>query len=524
MLKKYLGLAGSFILIDLILVFFNWKGFLPLENLSSFALIAGVLILLAFYFPREFFWFFLTVLPLENVFLLSENFPISLKLYQLCAVVLFLGLILRRITKQEKIFLANFFWHKENRKVSFNWLNWGVLSWLGFFSLGGILNGFSRTENWKWFLILGSFIFIFFLAQKFFQTFQEKAEGLYFFLNGWIVVWLVGFYQALAQKLNWQAFVVMDGRINGTFLEPDWLGIYIAFCLGLLLGLKIFLTNWKNGKKLFWGQTELPKIYNRFLNIKICFLGGLLALTVSRSAWVASLIIVFVYGFLLIRLSKKNFWQSIKEIGLVIVLLGLSFGIVSLTRLSNFDFLNRAASTINGEQKITVSCQKNIPLPEKINNLDELDKLECRHINLEEIEREKQAGFFIKEVNRPDPNVNIRKNIYFTIIQEIKRHPWLGQGWGASSRILGQDEKGNGLNASNIFLEIWLATGMVGLFSFLVVLLLAGKIVLSLPKEIQSFFWLSGIAFFLANLFNAGIFSGFFWVWLASINFNKNND
>jgi len=42
-----------------------------------------------------------------------------------------------------------------------------------------------------------------------------------------------------------------------------------------------------------------------------------------------------------------------------------------------------------------------------------------------------------------------------------------------------------------------------------------------MPRAVQGFFLLSGGAFLLANLFNAGIFSGFFWVWLASLSINK---
>jgi O-antigen ligase len=176
-----------------------------------------------------------------------------------------------------------------------------------------------------------------------------------------------------------------------------------------------------------------------------------------------------------------------------------------------------------GLQKITISCQPHdwiCEVPEIITDMKELEKCECRQINLEEIET---AGGIISEVYRKDPNVNIRAEIYRKSWKEIKNHPILGIGWGKISNILGTDERGTPLNSSNIFLEAWLGMGIFGLVAFLALL---GYILFNAIKnyfhannEQQKAFQLFtiaswfGLVFF--NFFNAGIFLGFFWVWLA---------
>lgn len=529
MLKKYLGLAILFIFIDLSLVFLNWYKILPFSNIAFFLLFLIGLIFLAYFYFQEFFWFFLASFSLENVFLTPENFPISLRLFQICGVVLFLGLVLRKILKKKQT--NQIIEEDEINSKNKDWIEKGVFLWIVTFSLGG-WKIFSFSEDLKWFLIVTSFVFIFWITRKFLFSWKEKAEGLFFFLIGSYVVWISGFYQTIARILDWENFTIMDGRINATFLEPDWLGIYSAFILALFLGLKFFFSSWENGQKIFFASIPMPIFLNYLLNIKIFFWGILLVLTVSRSAWLATLIVIFCYaGFLFLKNLKNkinftsNLFKIFKEISSISLILTLSFLVVKIFDLSDFNLLNRMTSTISGQQKITISCKKDESLPEKIENLEELEILGCRHINLEEIEKEISLGFFVKEINRPDPNIDLRKKIYITIWSEIKKHPWLGQGWGTSARILGQDNQGNGLNTSNIFLEIWLSAGLIGLISFLVVLFLAIGQVLKMPLKIRGFFLFSGVAFFVANFFNAGIFSGFFWVWLASIsqlfNFNK---
>jgi len=143
--------------------------------------------------------------------------------------------------------------------------------------------------------------------------------------------------------------------------------------------------------------------------------------------------------------------------------------------------------------------------------------------NLEEIETEKENGKFVGEIDRHDPNVNIRGQIYAKSWQMIKNNPLLGIGWGAIGKSLGRDPRGVDLNSSNVFLEIYLGSGLIG---FLCLVAFLGYILFSairrfflaynyFEKAFGLFIILSGLAFLIPNMFNAGIMLGFFWVWLA---------
>jgi hypothetical protein len=178
-------------------------------------------------------------------------------------------------------------------------------------------------------------------------------------------------------------------------------------------------------------------------------------------------------------------------------------------------------------QKITVSCEVDSEVSEKIQNIEELEGVGCHHINLEEIDQKREEGFEIKEVYRPDPNIEIRKDVYLKTWWSIKEHWVLGQGIGSSSLILGLDENGAGLNASNIFLEVWVSIGIFGLVILSLVLFVPAIIVkwklltslFSSKRKINwfntSFVALVFVALVIPNLFNAGWLLGFFWVTLA---------
>jgi hypothetical protein len=193
--------------------------------------------------------------------------------------------------------------------------------------------------------------------------------------------------------------------------------------------------------------------------------------------------------------------------------------------LFTFHFANRAASSFTGLQKITISCDtSDANIPRQINSTEQLGQFGCRHIYLEEVDAEREKGRYIDELYRPDPNIDIRKEIYARTLQTIKQHPITGIGIGSSSLILGMDEHGSGYNASNIFLEIWISMGIFALLLFIFVLLyLPVKLLRNIfddrkSKNIMRFGSFALITFgaiVIPNLFNAGLLMGFLWVWLA---------
>ncbi|KKT87348.1 MAG: hypothetical protein UW87_C0036G0002 [Candidatus Moranbacteria bacterium GW2011_GWC2_45_10] len=182
-------------------------------------------------------------------------------------------------------------------------------------------------------------------------------------------------------------------------------------------------------------------------------------------------------------------------------------------------------------------------MPQKIGSVSELGRYGCAHINLEEIESEKAEGNFVSTAVRPDPNVGLRAQIYKKSWDEIKSNPVFGIGWGNIGKVLGTDERGASLNASNIFLEVWLGSGILGLIAFISVLIYI--VILSLKVfsgkgsefdsdsesnsdgRIASVFAVLGLfAILVPNLFNSGIFLGFLWAYLGiviSLLYHKRN-
>jgi O-antigen ligase len=138
---------------------------------------------------------------------------------------------------------------------------------------------------------------------------------------------------------------------------------------------------------------------------------------------------------------------------------------------------------------------------------------------LEDIDKERTAGNIIMEVYRPDPNVNIRGQVFQKSWEAIKKQPILGVGYGAISVILGQDERGINLNSSNIFLEVWLGSGLIGLAAFILLWVNAfwifGKRFWTGAdageKSFALFILLGSFALIIPNLFNAGIFLMILW-------------
>ena len=108
-------------------------------------------------------------------------------------------------------------------------------------------------------------------------------------------------------------------------------------------------------------------------------------------------------------------------------------------------------------------------------------KYGCQFINLEEINSYKSQGKIVTEIFRKDPNVMTRSQIYKQSFEIIREHPILGVGFGTITQSLGTDERGAGLNESNIFLQIWASSGILGLIAF--VLIFGYLIYLFFPKN-----------------------------------------
>jgi len=534
--KKYLIWSIIAIVVSFGFVIFNALGWMPM-NIGAFILFSiGVFIVCIFY-PQEMFWIFITVLPLENIITTPEAIPFSLRPYQLFGVILVLAVVILWLGKKLKFNLLSFkkicafcrivdknSRKKADSKKAFNFLD-RLVFLLPVFALIAVINAPDKALSLRLAVILISFILLYWLGRNFLQTKKQRYEALWFFVVGSKIVIVFGLYQAIARKLGWADFQVMDGRVNSTFTEPDWLGVYLTFLLAVIFWLRLAFHNFRDNIKI--ASWNFNRVVQVLLSIYFFFIFLCLFLTMARSAWLGFAVVVFTYylaQLLAYRFPIKNFqfryrW-IIAGMGLSVMIMALAVFTATAFGLSDFHFTNRIASSLNGMQKITVSCLKGSNVPREINNISELAIYNCSHIKLEDIDKEKAMGFEVKEVYRLDPNIEIRKDVYKISLSAIIKHPIIGQGLGTSGVILGQDKRGISLNTSNIFLEAWLSMGIIGLAILLVIfvylLSMAVKNILSKNAGLlELFLTMTLFGFLIPNFFNAGLMLGFFWIWLA---------
>ena len=504
-LKTILLLLNTSLVFFLILL--NNLGIIPLRT-GDFIFFTFLAFALALYRPGWMFLFFIGTIPLENINLAPASFGISIRPYQLLGSLIILAVIIRWLSGKLNFKLAKL-----------KWPDYLVI----IMAISGLISALAHPNSLKLSLIIISFAAFYFLTRIYIQSTDDLKKIVPFFLTSSLVVILYGIWQNIWFMRGLNGFEVMPGRPNATFTEADWLGIFLVLLISVLY---VLIYNFQKSK---------IKIQKIFLLIILILSYILLILTVSRSAWLGAFISLVVFLFAIftnLKISFKNLeWKKTIKIKLTIIpALIIAVGLVYVFNLTNFQLGNRVQSTGSGMQKITISCEERIDLPENIKNVTELNQYNCRHINLEEIDSEKSNEKYVAEIYRNDPNVSIRGEIYQKSWQEIKQHPILGIGWGSIGNILGKDGRGTDLNSSNIFLEVWLGSGILGFASFVILLayiLIKGIKEFYLAQNSSQrifglFIIVSWFAIIIPNLFNAGIMLGFLWVWIAVV-FTKIN-
>ena len=495
------------------LVWFSFLGILPLKSNGDFIFSVVLVLLFSLYRPAWAFLALVTVIAMENVILSPENFFFSVRPYQLLAGSLIISLVV-------KYFKDGF----QQLKEKLSWLDiCPILMILGV-GLSAFFNP-SFFDNFKTIIIFSSFVGLYFLARLFVQNFDDLKKVTPFFLGGTFLVLILSFFQNIFFLHGRWSGEVMPGRPNGTLFEPDWLGMFLILPI-------IAIVSFLN-KEIREQNKNYYKIFVE--GLFLVGLLGVLVITVSRSAWLGAGagMITFAFGSIF-WMIKSGFKNNIKKSGALGVGLLLAFflalAIVVGLPLTNFQLINRFQSTSSGIQKITVACKSSENLPTQINNVSELEALNCQHINLEEIETKKNQGYVVEEIYRQDPNVNIRKTIWNKSLTMIKNQPIWGIGWGNIGNRLGQDENGATLNASNIFLEMWLGAGLLGVMSLVV--FLVGIVSYNLRCLIKCqkteiyfsvlFILSSLVGLLISNMFNSGLLLGFLWIFFAITLTSKN--
>ncbi|MDP1884538.1 MAG: O-antigen ligase family protein [Candidatus Moranbacteria bacterium] len=525
--KNQMLLIGANILLVLFLIILANSGILPM-GAGDFIFFAILTLALALYRPGWAFLFFVGTIMLENINLAPAGMGIAIRPYQFFGGITILALLIRLLTRRLDFELARP-----------SWADYPVLVLVlaGFISAIGSP---AANASLKQSIILASFAALYFLTRSFLRTGADIKKAIPFFLGASAVVVAYGIWQNVRFAQGLPDFEVMPGRPNATFTEADWLGMFLVFLLACVYAIIYFLNKEgddggsviSNLKFKISNQIQITKfqVIRIFLYLFLAIIYVLLIITVSRSAWLGAAAVTFVFLFSVwtqLKISPKNWhWrETIRLKAVIISTVLLSVIAVYFFHLTAFQLSDRAQSTGTGLQKITVSCQDEKTEFQGMEPIsaDELERAGCRHIDLEEIEAEKTKGNFVTEAYRVDPNIGIRSVIYKKSWELIKAHPILGIGWGGVGGYLGTDERGTGLNASNIFLETWLGAGLLGLASFVallsIILIRALRNFMQADSErkaIGLFLILGFFAILVPNLFNSGIMLGYLWLFLGA--------
>ncbi|PID52162.1 MAG: hypothetical protein CR972_03405 [Candidatus Moraniibacteriota bacterium] len=488
------------------LIFLYHMGYVTHVPFWVFIIFCIVVFGLTLYRPIMIFALFVGLLPLEIISIAPEMFDFSVRPYQAMAVFMTLGMI--GVTVVRPDIREKFVWNIFDTVITL-------------FLFSGIISAVCTDISqhvWMQTVIFCTFGLLYFVTRFFVTEKTNIIELMPIIISSGGVIGAYAIAQNIFFAVGWLHMEIMPGRPNATFAEPDWLGFYFVFVLAVYLSYLYY-----NAK-----QKHIRKFCDVVLYSIMLLISIALILTVARSAWLGAGVVFCVYFLVLIVQKRyKLFLRHVLWNGSLVV---CSIFLVLTFDLTIFELGNRVQSTGTGDQEITVSCvsnasQKTLIDMGHISNIGVLDEYECRHIDLEEIQAEELAGHHVFKMMRDDPNITIRANVYKKIITAIAEQPITGRGWGSGGEILGTDEAGTSLNTSNIFLEIALASGILGIGTFLSLLFVIIFYTFHILRKsrdvvdnsIALFALLGLVAIFVPNMFNAGLLMGFVWVYFGFV-------
>ncbi len=469
-------------------------------GVADFAFLLAVASLFAAYRPGWAFLLLVSVLPIETVNLASAVFGADIRPYQFLTVSIFLGLGIR--------FLA--------RRPLPGWPRFGpadfLLALVPVGSLFATMNAPDTIAAFRLSLVLFSFFALYILCRIYIRSSEDAGRILPFFVLSGLLTATFAVWQNILFFSGQPSGEVMPGRPNAAFPEPDWLGGFLVVIAAIFLG-GAYRLGFRGAKTSEILRTKLG--ISLFLGLSFVLLA--LVLAVSRSAWLGMLVSALLFSIL--PLSRRSVRPALFPTGFFVAAVIVAILLAFRVPLTDFDLSGRAGSIGSGRQTITVSCTGMAELPEHISDVVELEPLGCRHIDLEEIRTELSVGRFVAEIERDDPNVSIRRDVYSRSVSLAREHPVLGVGWGTVTGALGTDERGIGLNASDLFLEVWLGSGflgLAGLVGFLGLLAFTALRDFLRSGGVFPLFLLSATAGFVVfDLFNSGILLGFVWIFFG---------
>ncbi len=471
------------------------------------------------YRPRWALWFMIGLIPLETTTLLQNILPVSVRPYQIVAIALIIATAVNHIIRRKVVNVP---------KLSL--IDYGV----AMIMIGGLipLSKGGDTQMLTITAALLSYGALYALLRVYITKLIHVRMPLIFITITSLLIALYGYIQNHL-FLTGQQVGVMPGRPNATFPEADWLGMFLVFSLAITFSVYTWISEKCRNQQGSAAQINTTTLITLVVATTLTLV---LILTVARSAWLGYAAVIVA---LLIGLMLRDTWRTFKASSIIIITsLAIALAGVFLLNLTRFDLIGRAASTGTGLQEITIACKKSATCtsqtcttPDTIGNAQELKSIGCTHIDLEEITTYKQRDYIVTTTNRPDPNVNIRKEIYTQSFERAKESPLMGIGWGAIGEYLGEDDAGTKLNSSNIFLQVWLGSGALGLIGLLLITMVALtrsiRLILTARHEEDYaygiYILLGGVAIIIPNMFNAGMLLGYIWLYLASTQINTDH-
>ncbi len=447
------------------------RGALPIALLSPTGIFVAIMALLFAVMRPQWAWLaFVAALPLEAVPLLTVEGS-DVRPYQLLGTALFLALIVRRDT-----------W----RLPAMRSADIGV----ALFACGTLITTILRDVPLREALIIGSFVAWYALGRVFLQSWRDIRRTAVFALGTAVIIAAWSIVQGAITE------TVMDARVQGTFAEPNWLGMYAAVIVVMALGMRR------------WG-------------VVISSVAAImLILTVTRSAYLAAACGVIVAAALYGAAAQ---WQAARRfLARALTAGAVAVAVVWIGQLTRFDLIDRVASVATARQTITVACATadgaaRLTTKGHIAGMAALADYRCVHIRLEEEAAWRARGAQIVTVTRPDPSIGVRAQIYARVYALWQRDwftRFFGVGWGRAD--FGRDANGTPLNSSNALFAVWLGGGMVALIG---VLWYAGAVIYGVWRHRASrraaLFGSVLATLACANLFNAGVLLGFVWITLA---------
>lgn len=465
---------------------------------SDFAFLFVLTTVAAAYRPGWIFLLLVSVLPIETVNIAPAGVGGGIRPYQFIMSALFLGLGIRYLARRPMPG-----WPRPH-------IGDALLMLIPIGSLPALVNAPDRGSSLRLSVILFTFYGLYALFRIYVRSSDDVRRILPFIISSSLLTSFSAVIQNILFASGNGFFEVMPGRPNALFAEPDWMGMYLVSSIAVFSAAAFMFASRSNS----WREYARMK-RSVFLFATLILTIVALVISVSRSAWLGSTAVAVVSVCLAIfgHDRKSAGFLAATMLSATVLASGISL------MLTTFDLSGRAGSIGSGRQTITVSCENRVVLPTTISSAEELAGFGCRHIDLDEIAAEESGGRFVTTVMRDDPNVSIRSRIYASSIGLIREHPLLGIGWGSVSQALGTDGRGTGLNASDVFLEVWLGSGLAGILG------LIGFLGLLAVRSVRDFFSTRGafplfiVAVFAGtvvfDLLNSGILLGFFWALLG---------